>query len=265
LNHLVKSSLFGTHNTVADRETAYELNVQVAAVMNALVVGMIGYLVVAFGHLDRSRLRRYGVVALAIALFLAFAAAFRYLIPAPHHSDFRHIFPALALVSLAYASAVGFFRSRRSVLEHVGYALSVPFVALSIFYFWPKYDWAVRLTARTVQEDLSAFAQVAPEGTPWDKSSNLLIEGNHTIEFRVTPRQAVAEIDISVDNNDVYEIVLVGATETRTVSVGPSPKPVKGLARYIQKVEPPVEQVGKATLRAASGDRAYSMGHFILR
>jgi len=264
LNHLVKSSLFGTQYFVDDPETAYALNVKIAKIANALLLGMMGYLLLALAHLDRRRLRGYGVVLLTTALFVAFAVAFGLLLPAPHHCDFRHIFPVLPLVSLAYASAVGFFRVRRPWLGHVGFALAGLLLALSIFYFLPKYEWAVRLMARTVPAELSAYGSVVRDPTSWNKASNLIIEGHNTVEFRVLPERTVSKLDISLDQNDTYEVELVGASETRTIVLGPSPD-VRGLARYTPKVEPPVEQVRMARLRVKRGDRIYAMGHFILQ
>lgn len=264
-NHAIKSSLFGTHNSVADRETSYELNAMAAQLINILTFGMMVYLALAATFLRKEQARKYGVVLAALGLLVAFAMAFRYLVPAPHHSDFRHIFPALPVGALLYATAVGHFGDRRSVLHWVGWALPVPLLLLSAFYFWPKYEWATRVTARVVQENQADWAQVVPEGTPWDKNTNLFIEGNHTVEFKVSPRQTVSGIDITLDNNDRYELKVISAKEERVVEVGPAPRPVKGLFRYQPNVEPPVENVTKVQLRPVQGDRAYSMGHIALR
>ena len=262
-NHLFKSSLFGTHNSVADKETAYELNWRVASVMTFLQFGMMLYMAVALLFVKKKDARRHVVMWLCLGLIIAFMMGFRILIPAPHHTDFRHAFPALVIVTMFYVNAVGRFREKGSVLEWVGYALAVPFMALSIFYFLPKYDWAMRVTARVVEKDLAAYSEVVPEGSAWDRKQNLFIEGNWTVEFKVNPRKTVSEIDTTVDNNDTYEVVLYGAKDKRTFDLGPQPR--KGLVRYVQKVDPPLEGVSKVTLRPVGGDKAYSMGHFILR
>jgi hypothetical protein len=261
LNHLVKSSVLGTQYAVPDPETAYAINGHVARFMNVLLLGMLAFLALAVRLLDRARVQRYSVVLLAAVLFVAMAATSGLLIPAPHHLDFRHVFPVLPLVALVYASAV---RVQRPAFAYAGYALGGAFLALSIFYFWPKYEWAVRLTAHTVRTDLAAYATPVRSATSWNKPSNLIIEGRNTVELGVSPPRAVAEVDISLDNNDTYELVLVGATGTRTLSLGPD-RDAQGLARYIQKIEPPLEQVGAIRLRVLRGDRIYAMGHLILR
>ncbi len=262
-NDLLKSSLFGTHNTVPDRETSYELNKALAYGLNWLLLGMTGYLGAGLVAMGRQERRRFAVLGLFVALSVLFLAGFKALIPAPHHNDFRHVFPVLVPMAIVYAASVAAFRRRFAAVAWFGQAMAVSFVALSIFYFVPKYDWAMRVTARTIPHDLSEFAKVVSEGTPWDKDTNLFIDGNHTIELRAQAPITVRQIDLSVDNNDVYEIVVVGASETRTLRVGP--KPMKGLARFFVPVTPPVEDVSLLRLRPLEGDHAYSMGHFIVR
>jgi hypothetical protein len=193
-------------------------------------------------------------------------AGFRILIPWSHHTDFRHIFPVLALMAMLYAGAVALFRSRSAVMELVGYGLAVPFLLLSIFYFIPKYEWAIRVTARIVKVDMGDYAKVVKEGTAWDKPPNLIIEGNHTLEFKPMGRPTVRVVDVSFDNNDRYEVKVFGKGGPRVLQIGPSTKKdVKGLARYQQSLDPPLEQVSMITIRPVAGDRAYSMGHLKVR
>lgn len=262
-NDLLKSSLFGTHNTVPDRETSYELNKAMATGMNWLLLGMTGYLGAGLVAMRKEARRRFALIGLFILLSVAFLAAFKMMIPAPHHNDFRHVFPVLVPMAIVYAASVAAFRRRSRPVAVLGQAMAASFVALSIFYFVPKYDWAMRVTARTIPHDLAEFSAVVGEGTPWDKESNLFIDGNHTIELRSKAPLRVRQIDLTVDNNDVYEITVVGATETRVLRVGP--KPMKGLARFFVEVTPPVENVSVFRLRPLEGDHAYSMGHFIAR
>lgn len=263
-NHFLKSSLFGTHNTIPDRETSYELNRVVAAIMNVLLLGMILYLVIGLATAEKRQLGRWGVVMLNLASCVAFMMGFRVLIPAPHHSDFRHVFHAVILVSIAYAGTVAHFRRKELALEWGGRLLAVPFVLLSIFYFLPKYDLAIRLTRRVVHQDLAAWSKEVPEGTPWDKETNLVIEGNHIVEFKAVGRPVANEVDVTFDNNDRYEIEIEGDA-TRKIVVGPAKKKVSGLARYVERVDPPVRGVRGVRVRALSGDTAYTMGHLIIR
>ncbi|MBW2522718.1 MAG: glycosyltransferase family 39 protein [Deltaproteobacteria bacterium] len=265
-NHLLKSSLLGTHNEVPDRELAYELNRDVAAGLNILLFGMTAYLLAALLFLRRQAARRYWLIFTSLGVYLAFMAAFRILIPWSHHTDFRHVFPVLALMATLYAGAVALFRERQAVMEYVGYALAVPFLLLSVFYFIPKYDWAIRVTARIVKVEMADYAKVVREGTDWDKRTNLIIEGNHTIELKPEGRPTVREIDITFDNNDTYEVKVFGKGGPRILHIGPTKKKkAKGLVRYQEPVDPPVERASMITIRPIAGDRAYSMGHILVR
>lgn len=262
-NDLLKTSLFGTHNVVPDRETAYELNARLARVMNVLLLAMIAWGAAGYALAGREGRRRLRPLGVCVALFIAFAMAFRALIPAPHHNDFRHVFPLLALGAVLFASAAASLARRWRPLRLAGYALALPFVGLSVVYFVPKYDWAIRVTARTIPVEISALARIVPEGTPWDKNTNRIIEGNHTLELAMPPGTTVTRIDTSLDSNDRYEVRLFGRDEVRTVRLGPRPR--KGLARYVERVDPPVLAVSKVTLRPVNGDKAYSLGHLVLR
>ncbi|EYF03395.1 ArnT family glycosyltransferase [Chondromyces apiculatus] len=262
-SHLLKSSMFGTHNKVPDRETAYELNRDVAAVMAALLLGMIAFGLTATASASREGARRYVAVILALVFLVAFLAAFRILLPAPHHTDFRHIFPALVPAAVLYAAAVGHMRRQDRALAPVGEALCVAFLALSVLYWTPKWGLALRLSQRLVPVQLSDVGKLVTEGTPWDAAGNLLFEGNHILQFK-TYGKDVQEIDLTVDSNDRYEIVLESADGSRTLTVGPS-RQGTGLTRYIEKLDPPALRVKELRLRAVRGDRAYSLGHLLLR
>ena len=263
-NHLLKSSLFGTHNTVPDRETAYEVNRVVAYALNGLLLAMTAYLLLGAASGRLQALRRWWVTVALVGSSVAFMVGFRALIPAPHHTDFRHVFQDVILVSILYAATMAHFRRRAPLLEQAGALFSGPFIALTIFYFLPKHDVAVRLLARTVHKDLALYSKVVPEGTPWDKESNLLIEEGHTVEMDVPNQPTARSVDVTFDNNDRYQIEIIGDTTTRII-IGPAKKKVTGLARYQEKLEHPVANVQKLRVRALSGDMAYTMGHLVLR
>ena len=82
----------------------------------------------------------------------------------------------------------------------------------------------MRFSKKNVPYQLSAYSKFVAEGTPWDADSNLLFEENETVEFTVDQPRAVAEIDVTLDNNDRYEITLIGTGEPRKIYVGPAGK-----------------------------------------
>ena len=263
-NHVLKSSLFGTHNKIPDRETAYELNRKLAWLMNAGLFGMVLYALLA-GVLDiRRGLRKHAVPILFCVFSSLSLMAFKIIIPAPHHTDFRHIYFVMIPGALLFATAVEHMRARAKVLGAAGSALFAPFLALSIFYFLPKYDLVMEYTSFTTEMPIAAVKRVIPEGTAWDRDGNVQMEGNQTIAFLVSPPASVHDIDISVDGNDTYELKVQGDGPPRILIVRP-PKVIKvGLGRYKLKVDPPVENVTRVSVRPLGGDRTYAMGHLIL-
>lgn len=263
-NHLIKSSLFGTHNTVPDRKTAFEVNRYAAQGMNVLTLGMVAYLLIGAASGRLRALRKHWVTVGLLGSSVLFMIGFRVLIPAPHHTDFRHVFHDVILVSILYGATIGHFRKKDSILEQAGQWLAIPFVALSIFYFLPKHDLAIRLTRRVVQKDYTPYTKVVPEGTAWDKESNLLIEENHIVEFKVDGSPSAKEVDVTFDNNDRYLIEIYGDTK-QSITIGPAKRKVTGLCRYIERLPEPVNNVYAIRVRALSGDMAYTMGHLVLR
>ncbi|AKT38922.1 ArnT family glycosyltransferase [Chondromyces crocatus] len=262
-SHLLKSSLFGTHNKIPDRETAYELNRDVAGVMAALLLAMMTFGFVASASAPREGWRRFGVLILSLVSLVGFLAAFRILLPAPHHTDFRHIFPAVVPASILYAAAVGHARRKGRAIAPLGEGLCVAFLALSVLYWTPKWGLVLKWSHRLVPMQLASVERLVPEGSAWDRDGNVLFEGNHTLQFKLGKKD-VHEIDLTVDSNDRYEISLEGTEGARTVFVGPSQRG-PGMVRYIETLDPPAVGVRELRLRAVKGDRAYSLGHLHLR
>jgi 4-amino-4-deoxy-L-arabinose transferase-like glycosyltransferase len=266
-NHVIKSSLFGTHNKVADRETAYSLNRKLGFVMNVGLFAMLIYAAIAgLAGLARGRrgLREAGLPLLFVVVSSATLMGFKIAIPAPHHTDFRHIYFAIAPATLLYALAIEHMRSRHRLLGAVGTALYVPFLALSIVYFLPKYELVMAYTKETIEMPLASLQKIVPEWSAWDRDGNTLLEGNQTLSLAVGAKVTVSKIDATLDGNDVYEIRLFSKGKPRVIVVRPKKNLKPGLARHSIEVKPPAENVDRLTIRPLSGDRTYSIGHLIL-
>lgn len=264
-NHLLKSSLFGTHNNVPDRETTYAHNRELAQGLNVLLLGLSAYLALGFVVARRELWARSRLLVAACGLSLAGLLAFRIAIPAPHHTDFRHIFPVLVPLSLWYALAVeAHARQGRAWLAATGWALAIPFVVLSALYFLPKREWLVHHTTVRRVVALSDYAEVARPGAPWSRRENLQLEPNSEVRLLVRAGSTASRLDASFDNNDRYEVTLVGGHERRRLVLGPSPNVRRGLARYREVVAPPVEDVREVIVRPLTGDLSLAMGHLVL-
>ncbi len=263
-NHVLKSSLFGTHNKIPDRETAYALNRSLAWLMNAGLFGMVIYAAIG-GLAGARRIRRYAVPLLFLALSSAFLMVFKIIIPAPHHTDFRHIFFVLVPGALLFAAALRHLDGRARVLGALGKLLYVPFLVLSVIYFLPKYELVMQYTKSTVEKPLASVRKIVPEAAPWDKDGNLIIEGNETVVFTTETPLRVTKIDVSLDGNDIYEIKLFGDGPPRVIVVRPKKNFKIGLGRYNLPIEPHMENVTRVSVRPLGGDRTYSLGHLLLQ
>jgi len=266
-NHLLKSSLFATHNEVPDLETAYRLNRRIAEIMNVMVLAMLAYLLAGIALVTKQRFRRYLVLVLNTALFLLFIMAFKALIPSAHHNDFRFVYPIVIALSLGYALVTASHTDKHRVLGYLGVVLAGSFMLLSIVYYLPKYDLVVNYLPRKVlRKKENALSTVVPARTKWDKRSNIIMAGDELVEMALAPHRTVKTIDLSVDHNDQYELTIFGQQETRKIVVGPFIKEGhEGLARYTQAVEPPVKKVRAIRLWPFGGDRRYSLGHLIVK
>jgi hypothetical protein len=73
----------------------------------------------------------------------------------------------------------------------------------------------------------------------------------------------VSYLDVSLDADDQYEIVLRGRDEARRILVGPTVG-TDGLMRYQRLLESPVQDVRTVTIRALQSDGYYALGHLVL-
>ncbi len=266
-NHLIKSSLFATHNEVADLETAYRLNRRIAEIMNVMVLGMLGYLLSGLALATRQGLRRHRVLALHTALALLSIIAFKALVPSAHHNDFRFVYPIVIALSLGYALVTAAHTDKQRLLGRLGVLLASSFMLLSIVYYLPKYQLVIDYLPRKVlRKKEKTLATVVPARTPWDKRSNIIMAGDEVVEMTLRPSRTIQQIDVTVDHNDQYELTFFGQKETRKIVVGPMlEEGHEGLARYTPKLDPPVERVRAVRLWPMNGDRRYSLGHMIVK
>lgn len=263
-NHVLKSSLFGTHNKVPDRETAYELNRKIAWLLNVGLLGLLFYAAVSGALGVRRGIRRFAVPLLFAAMSAAVLMAFKIMIPAPHHTDSRHIYFAIVPAALLFAAGREHMRWRSRALGATGTALLAPFLALSVIYFLPKYELVMKYTRSTLELPIASLKRIVAEGAAWDREGNLLIEGNQTISVNVSPKVTVRGVDVSVDGNDTYELKLFGKGTPRLFTIKPRKVVKVGLARHSLKVEPAMEDVTRVSVRPVTGDRTYALGHLIL-
>jgi hypothetical protein len=303
-NHLLKSSLFATHNNVADAETAYRYNRRIAELLNVLLLAMVVLGLASLALAKRDRWGRYTVVLVASASFFAVHIAFKALVPSGHHNDFRFVYPVLVFGALGYTKALESYDERRLLLGTVGRWMAAILLAGSVVYFLPKYAWVARhLPPEVYRPGEKRLNRPKKEGVPWDQGGHMVIALDEVVEVSLGRGRTVKHVDVLVDHNDRYELVLITAKgDAKRLVLGPrqrelelakakteakpaaggetaltaktmrprpdktkAPKAFKGMARYRRAVDPPIKKVTAFRIRALSGDHCYAIGHVIVK
>jgi hypothetical protein len=219
-NHVLKSSLFSTHNTVADAETSYRWNRRIAEVMSFLLLAMLTFGASGLFFAKREAVRKYLVLMVGAVLLFAAHIAFKATIPSGHHADFRFVYPVLIPGSIAFAKVIDGFEKRGLLLASAGKTLGLVFVTLTILYYVPKHDFVLRyLPLHVVRRSEAAVKTARPERTPFDDAKLTRILSDEVLEIEIGKKK-IRHLEVSLDFNDRYSIELVGRTETREIVVG---------------------------------------------
>lgn len=102
---------------------------------------------------------------------------------------------------------------------------------------------------------------MAKEGIPWNAPGNITF--HHAVEIQLTKKINIRSIDLSVDNNDVYEIA--GLQNNEWISLATvSPNFQKGIVRHTIILKELARNIDKIRITGKSGDGLYSLGHLRL-
>lgn len=133
LNRLLKSSLLGTM-PLGDELGSRRHHV-LAACLSVLLLSLLILGASGLTFLNRARWRRYRVYLTSSAVLLAFLVAFRLRAPNEFHEDFRHIFPALVPLCVAFAATAQHLRRFSPWLRVAGFAIGLSMAASSVAFF----------------------------------------------------------------------------------------------------------------------------------
>ncbi|MBI4951549.1 MAG: glycosyltransferase family 39 protein [Myxococcales bacterium] len=254
-DHLLKSSLFATHNNVPDGETSFRWNRRMAEVMNFLLLGMVGLtlgsLVMLRRRPDPSRPSRYFALGASAVMLIGLHMAFKMTIPSGHHGDFRFVYPVLITGAFAYAKATEAYRDRKLWLGKLSYGIGVTFVGMSILYYLPTYELVVKyLPKNIVRKAERDLKKVRNERVDWDDTGNTIILGDEVVEIEIAPTRDITGFEITVDSNDKYDIELYGEDdegkpEVRHVIVGARGDELLRDAEMGKSTAPAPESAGK--------------------
>jgi hypothetical protein len=256
LNHLFKSSLFGTFNEVFDADIGYKFNRLLAYGMSGLLLVLFCYFVISLIYLSyrRELFRLDFVVLLSGGCFLFFALVkFRYDIPAPHHSDFRLIYPVLPIIFCVFAVAWvrfllsylggkgvkgvkgvkggkdGKFRPRWVILiSAIFLSPFLLFILMSVAFSLPLASLSARLFDDKILLSLDASSIVrsgaSDVGGRWDAPGNHVYVNNQYVKVDLTSfiddgsRRA---LEVSVDHNEHYVIIVKSKYDSRAFLIEP--------------------------------------------
>lgn len=268
LNHVVKSAIFITRSKAPDGETGYVMNQNLAEILNWLLLVMLGAIAVGGLTSKTQTLGKYLIIWLNSACLIALSFAFKAVVPSTFHADFRFIFPVTVSSTVLLGLLLERLRSRSVVAYPLLRYATWAFMGISALYFIPKAEWSARFFAAkgTVEKKLSDLATVVPERTTWNKKGNTIIPDQFQMVVTVDPPvDKVGGIEITVDNNDKYQITVESSSGYRHLVVGPHPDPkFAGLAMFKPVFDKPINGVKKITIRPISGDASYSVGHLLL-
>lgn len=130
-----------------------------------------------------------------------------------------------------------------------------------------KPDWEMyrmkdipRSTIIPVVEE-SDIKVIRNEGAPWNAPGNIVFDS--ALDIALSKKMDVVSIDISVDNNDVYEVA--GLQNHEWIHLATiSPTYTNGLTRHRITLKDTVGNVEKIRVTAKSGDGMYSIGHLLV-
>lgn len=137
-NCLLKSSLFGLQVGRVDAEMARSIRPTIATVLNYLLLTILTYTAVTTALMGRRFWSRVVPLLLYFVLAVLSMVVFRYVIPSPHHCDFRHIHPVLVLGVVFLVCSIESYSGRSRSQAMLGVGLSVAMTALSVVFFVPS-------------------------------------------------------------------------------------------------------------------------------
>lgn len=268
LNHLLKSSIFITRSKAPDGETGYAMNQNLAEILNWLLLVILGGLGVAGVTSKTSALSKYLVLWLNTLILVLLSFAFKALVPSTFHADFRFIFPVVVSTTII----LGLYLEKLRLQALVGYPLlryaTWAFAGISVVYFIPKADLSARIFAAkgSVTKKLSELSKVVAERTTWNAKGNVIIPDQYQLVVTVDPPvDKIGGLELTVDNNDKYQVTVESSSGQRHLVIGPHPDPnYAGMAMYKPVFDKPISGVKKITIRPIMGDASYSLGHLLL-
>ena len=261
LNTFLKSSLLSAMPLGPEFDD--RLSAGLATVLSYLALGLVLYLLVGLSTAALWRMRGHGVLLLACLFMLGPLVALRVKVPLSMHADFRYVFPLLVPVCVWYSKLIEHWQRRSRPVFLAGSSLTGLIVLASVLLFRPSDARAkghLEPTFEHVSCSLGAFSEILPSGTSVKDAHVLRFGPRQLLEFAVPPGTLISHVDISLDADDHYEIMIRSRDYAQRVLVGPT-RGARGLTRYQRELLAPFVDAQTITVRPLQGDGYYALGH----
>lgn len=114
-----------------------------------------------------------------------------------------------------------------------------------------------------IPSSLTRTWTIRESGTPVDSAGAIRFGPHQFLEFRLPEPRELSRLDVSLDSDDRYQIVVTNPTFSRSFWVGPALS-AQGLMRYVKSLPQPMHDVSTIQIRTVSSDADYALGHLLL-
>jgi 4-amino-4-deoxy-L-arabinose transferase-like glycosyltransferase len=265
LNNFLKTSLFNA--VPLGPEFSDRISAALASVLSYLTLGLLVYSLIGLFGVRAQQLRRQWVLLVASLLLLLQLFALRAWVPLSMHADFRYVFPLVIPAGVYFSWLIERYRRESRALFIVGNVLCLSLVTTSVVFFWPNHDRIKGPSEPTVERvncPMSGIANNPSTDAPSFQAGSQKFGPKQLLELNLPQKTRVSRIDVSLDANDQYEILILSREMTRRLLVGPTVSWHSDLAHYQRDLSPPLGNVHTVTIRALSGDGYYALGQFVI-
>ena len=265
LNNLLKTSLFNAIPLGPEFED--RLSATLAIVFGWLMLGLILFVAIGLAPVAVRRWRRYWPLAIGSALLLGQLIALRLRAPFAMHADFRYAFVLLIPACAGFAKAFELNASRARGLAIVGLVLGGSLVVASALFFRPDSHRHKGHDYPPEEPILCSLAEhAAPKGasTRVGDAHNLHFGPNQKLVFPTPEGTLLSKLDVSLDADDQYQIVILARGFSRLLLLGPSSRSESGLMRYVKDIAPPLRDAQSIEISGRQSDGYFALGHLII-
>jgi hypothetical protein len=259
LNMFLKSSLLSAMPLGPEFDD--RLSAGLATVLSYLALALILYLLLGLPTAVSWRMRGNWVLLLASLFMLGPLVALRVKVPLSLHADFRYVFPLLVPACAWYSQITEYWQRRSRPVFWMGGSLVCLLVLASVLFFRPSQARAKghpEPAFEHIRCSLATFSEIRPSGTAVNDPRVLRFGPRQLLEFSVPP--GFSHVDVSLDADDQYEIMVRSHDYAQRVLVGPT-SGVRGLRRYQRELLAPFVDAQTVTVRPLQSDGYYALGH----